>query len=70
MHIRFKLFTFRSKDKEGSLLEFGVTPERTVNAVSKRIGFQSTDRQMPRTPPKRRLTALSLFEFFTDSKEG
>lgn len=65
---RFKLFTFTSKDRSGSLLEFSVSGDKPVNAVSRRIGFQSGELRKPRTRPQ--LTALSIFEFFRKGDES
>lgn len=70
MQIRFKLFSFMSKTRSGSLLEFNISPEKPANAVGKRIGFQTAGERSRRPEPKRHnLTVFSLFELFRGDGE-
>lgn len=66
---KIKLFSFTTKDKSGSLFEVSMSPDRPVNAVSRRIGFTSAERQERRPKPRRSFTAISLFEGFFRSND-
>lgn len=67
---RLKILSFSSKDKNGSLFEVNLSPDRPLSVVSRQIGFKAIGRQERKPAPQRRFAALSLFEaFFKPSEE-